>query len=159
MSKDAPTTYLWNEPTELQERVRKLERALDHAAQHQDDCMRVQDPSGQASCTCAEIGRRQRQRIRELERAQAHVDLSKLLSLNQQADAIRRLRERLLFGGPIEAFNTRQEEHDAPRDQEPTEPVASKHYLLALTLLEQAHHHMALAALHEHNGRSPDDHE
>jgi hypothetical protein len=51
---------------ELAEHCRKLQRMLDAAPRHQDDCDRVQDPSGRAPCNCAEIGRRQRKRIGEL---------------------------------------------------------------------------------------------
>ncbi len=51
---------------ELAEKLKKAERALSATATHQDDCDRVQDPSGRAHCTCAEIGRAQRRKIQEL---------------------------------------------------------------------------------------------
>jgi len=48
-------------------KVKKLERTLDAAPRHQDDCDRVQDPSGRAPCNCAVIGRQLRKKVEELE--------------------------------------------------------------------------------------------
>jgi cell division protein FtsB len=52
---------------ELRTENKKLRRALDNAPRHQDDCDRVQDISGRAPCNCAEIGRKLRTQVKQLQ--------------------------------------------------------------------------------------------
>lgn len=93
--------------TDAEDRLRKVEAALGDRARprHDDDCAVVQSFGSKATCDCAEVGRKLRKRIRDLEEALTNVKKEYTSLTFHRIDPHKRQETALLMDAVVRALN------------------------------------------------------